>query len=871
MIRNIIFLILQIFVLYQPMEASPSPVNGSRVMSNQDSASQVLPVLPYPQFANNGADTFVYTSDIEFKTTALSQEQATRLMANWEEFKPGMSGAEKTKLMTVELLFLNELKQNQPDFWNKIQIYKDSIGNEGYVLMAERGKIVIAANTETGLFYGLQTLRQLTRAGWNREVFIADWPAFPTRVIFDDISRGPISKLDYIKKQIERMAELKINYLSFYIEHVVQPLSHPDFAPKDGKLTIAQIKELSAYAEKFHMKLIGGFQSFGHFEKILALPQYTSMGETGSLISPLDPKAKQFLTDVIGELCDAFNGPWFNVNCDETFDLNKGKSKTYIDSIGADRFYAYHLNFLYDIIKRHHKKMMLWGDVAIQYEKIPDLLPRDVIYLTWEYGANDKYDKWIKPFASRGLEFMVCPGVLNSYRMFPDVVMAKSNIKGFMEEGKASGATGAFTTLWDDGGTYLFSADWYGVYAAAEKSWNLKTANEQSFDSRYSATAYGSGNTNYVKAVFKLMELRSLPLTYNLNDLLWHQQMLPAKGKQLWLNNTDVPAAKKILGQAADLLAASSAKINTSDISTLAHTIAQYQIMLDTRILLARQAAVYREAIKIRDTHIERARSLLIHSADSLSQLKERYIALQNTFRELWRAENQEYWLDVVMAPYDTKIRELGELENVLKNTALSAASKLQLPAADQIGLDILETPHTYFQYWLLTGPFPAGKNLAVPPFLYSENEEYNKPPIPGGIATYKGKNYRWHKFASKSGGMIDLNGYFGKKTPATAYAYCTLNVTGKAVTEAFVEATAGTEVFCDGKKIAVISSRKTGSDEQKITLDLEKGNHLFLLKIPGRTDAPWRFSMRLGRGVEVVNSKHKYQTNSKNKTYDAE
>jgi hypothetical protein len=42
----------------------------------------------------------------------------------------------------------------------------------------------------------------------------------------------------------------------------VQPLSHPDFAPKDGKLTIAQIKELSAYAEKFHMKLIGGFQSF---------------------------------------------------------------------------------------------------------------------------------------------------------------------------------------------------------------------------------------------------------------------------------------------------------------------------------------------------------------------------------------------------------------------------------------------------------------------------------------------------------------------------------------------------------------------------------------------------------------------------------
>ncbi|SEI45968.1 Glycosyl hydrolase family 20, catalytic domain [Dyadobacter koreensis] len=871
MIRSVFILILQIIVLNQQLEASPGPVAGFGEKSRADSAVRGLPVLPHPQFASQGTVSFVFSSNIEFKTTDLSPEQSVRLKAHWEAFKPEIKDSKKAESNTVELLFLNEAKEKQPEFWNRAQTYNDSIGNEGYLLSAKKGKVVIAANTETGLFYGLQTLRQLTRAGWNREVFIADWPVFETRVIFDDISRGPISKLDYIKKQIERMAELKINYLSFYIEHVVQPLSHPDFAPKDGKLTIAQIKELSAYAEQFHIKLIGSFQSFGHFEKILALPQYSSMGETGSLISPLDPKAKQFLTDVIGELCDAFNAPWFNVNCDETFDLNKGKSKAYIDSIGAARFYADHLNFLYDILKRHNKKMMLWGDVAIQYDKIPDMLPKDVVYLTWEYGSNNNYDKWIKPFANRGLEFMVCPGVLNSYRMFPDLVMAKSNIKGFMQAGKASGATGAFTTLWDDGGAYLFSGDWYGVYAAAEKSWNLKTANEKTFDSRYSRTAYGSDNTNYVKAVFKLMELRSLALTYNLNDLLWHQQMVPGKGKQLWLNNTDVPAAKKILNQASDLLAVSSAKFNTGDISTLAHTIAQYQIMMDSRQLLATQAAVYREAGRINGTRLEQARNLLIQSADSLKQLKERYVSLQNSFRQLWRAENQEYWLDVVMAPYDTKIRELGDLENVLKNSALSAAGKLQLPDADQIGLSIYETPYTYFQYWLLTGPFPAETNATIPSFMYSENEEYDKPPIPGGIATYKGKNYRWHKFASKSGGMIDLNEYFEKKTPATAYAYCTLNVTGKEVTEAFVNAANGTEVFSDGKKVAVISGQKAGSEEQKITLALGKGNHLFLLKVPGKTNAPWRFSMRLGQGVEVVNSKHKYQTNSKNKTYDAE
>lgn len=839
--------------------------------ASPDSAAQILPVLPYPQFVSYEHADFVFSTNVQFTTTSLGAEQAVRLKSHWEAFKPQILDTIKQESMRVELLLLVAAKEQQPEFWNKAQSYKDSIGKEGYVLMAATGKTIIAANSETGLFYGLQTLRQLTRAGWSREVFIADWPAFETRVIFDDISRGPISTVDYIKKQIERTAELKINYFSFYIEHVVQPLSHPDFAPATGKLTIAQIKELSAYAEKFHMKLIGSFQSFGHFEKILALPQYSSMGETGTLISPLDPKAKQFLEDVIGELCDAFNAPWFNVNCDETFDLNKGKSKTYIDSIGADRFYADHLNFLYGVIKRHNKKMMLWGDVAIQYEKIPDMLPKDVVYLTWEYGSNDNYDKWIKPFSSRGLEFMVCPGVLNSYRMFPDMVMAKSNIKGFLEAGKASGATGAFTTLWDDGGNYLFSGDWYGVYAAAEKSWNLKTPGEKSFDTRYSMTAYNSNNTNYVKAVFKLMELRSLPLTYNLNDLLWHQQILPAKGKQLWLNNTDVPAAHKILNEASDLLDGSSAYINTSDITTLAHTIAQYKIMMDTRRLLASQAAVYREAFKIKSSRLEQARNLLILSSDSISILKDKYVSLRDNYRQLWRAENQEYWLDVVMAPYNIRIRELGELAIVLKNAALSNGARLQMPAADEIGLAIFETPYMYFQYWLLTGPFPAEKNRIVPEFMYSENQEYNKPPIPGGMATYKGKNYRWHKFASKSGSMIDLNEYFGQKTAATAYAYCTLNVTGKDVTEAFVKAPMGTEVFCDGKKVAVISGQKKDLDERKIDLSLSRGNHLFLLKIPGKADTQWRFSMRLGKGIEVVNSKHKYQTNSKNKTYEAE
>lgn len=844
--------------------------NNTATVPYADTIAKVLPVLPFPQVVTQGVNPMSFFASADFKAKGLDAGQMQRLKAHWETFLPELKGVSASQKQVIELVFLKDIPATDTAFLAKSKPYRDSIGTEGYLLRAHSGKITIAAHTETGLFYGLQTLRQLTRGGWGQELFIADWPAFATRVIFDDISRGPISTIGYIKKQIERMAELKINYLSFYIEHVVQPLSHPDFAPKDGKLTIAQIKELSAYAERFHMKLIGGFQSFGHFEKILALPQYKSMGETGSLISPLDPKARQFLQDVIGELADAFNAPWFNVNCDETFDLNKGKSKAYIDSIGADRFYADHLNFLYGVLKKHNKKMMLWGDVAIQYDKIPERLPKDVVYLTWEYGDAKSFDPWIKPFASRGLEFMVCPGVLNSYRMFPDMVMAKANIKGFLEAGKSQGATGAFTTLWDDGGTYLFSADWYGVYAAAEKSWNLATKNEVGFDGRYSLAAYGSENDNYVKAVFKLLELRSLPLTYNMNDVLWQQELLPEKGQPLWLNNTSVPQAKKILAEASKLLANAKPQFNADDINTLKHSIAQYTLMMDSRQVLASAAESYRQAFEWKIEKPVDAKKLTIQAADAVEALKERYVVVKNNYRKSWLNENQPYWLDVVMATYDVKIAALAGLEAELAK-AVKSSGKLVLPAPVEIGFDILETPHTFFTYWLLSGPFPSEKEGSVPPFLYSENREYDKPPIPGGIATYKGKNYRWHKFASKNGGMINLDAYFGKTGPAVGYAYCTLNVTEKSISEVFVTSTPGTQVFCDGKIIATIAASGKIATEQKIPVSLGKGTHLFLLKIPQTTGAPWTFNMRLSDELQIVNTKHKYQTNSKNKTYEVE
>jgi hypothetical protein len=72
----------------------------------------------------------------------------------------------------------------------------DLIGDRGYLLFSDRSHLIVAANTGQGLFYGVQTLRQLLRADGQSlvcpAVAIRDWPSMEWSSVRGDISRGPI-------------------------------------------------------------------------------------------------------------------------------------------------------------------------------------------------------------------------------------------------------------------------------------------------------------------------------------------------------------------------------------------------------------------------------------------------------------------------------------------------------------------------------------------------------------------------------------------------------------------------------------------------------------------------------------------------------
>ena len=112
---------------------------------------------------------------------------------------------------------------------NSIQLKIDTSrisSPEGYQLNISPQSIRITGRTEAGLFYGLQTLRQIlnderfyhpdTRSWQIPALEIQDYPTFPYRGMHLDVSRHFFPK-EYILKWIDLMALYKINTLHWHL------------------------------------------------------------------------------------------------------------------------------------------------------------------------------------------------------------------------------------------------------------------------------------------------------------------------------------------------------------------------------------------------------------------------------------------------------------------------------------------------------------------------------------------------------------------------------------------------------------------------------------------------------------------------------
>jgi hexosaminidase len=229
-----------------------------------------------------------------------------------------------------------------------------------------------------------QTLRQLVTRDDRQALILGvqarDWPAMVYRGTQVDLSRGPVPKLEYLKRIVRTIAEFKMNQLNLYIEDAFPLDGQPLIGILDDTSSRNDFKQLVAYAAPFHVEIIPATEGCGHLHKILRFEKYDGMAELprGNDLATNDSDAETFLEQFYGQLDAVFTSPLYHIGCDETRELGIGRSAARVQRDGYADVYAQSVNRAYNLVRRYNKQAIFWGDMAVAHPEVIPKLPKDL-------------------------------------------------------------------------------------------------------------------------------------------------------------------------------------------------------------------------------------------------------------------------------------------------------------------------------------------------------------------------------------------------------------------------------------------------------------------------------------------------------------
>lgn len=366
------------------------------------------------------------------------------------------------------------------------------IPKQGYRLTITTDGVVVEASDSAGVFYGVMTLIQILQTHGRSlpNLRIEDHPDFAVRGVMLDISRDNVPTMETLFELIDMFASWKLNQLQLYTEHTFAYRAHQSVWKNASPITAEEVIILDAYCRERFIDFVPNQNSFGHMNRWFEHAAYQTLAETepGAFktwyfpmqtpmcLAPAVPETLDFLKSLYDELLPNFMSQHFNVNCDETFDLGLGKSKTLVDSQGKGRVYLDYLLKIHGLVSGYGRTMQYWGDIITQYPDLVPELPKDAIALDWGYDVGYRYPETTRMFADSGVPYYVCPGTSAWWSILGRADNCIGNIREAAEYGLKNGAVGLLNTDWGDtaGYRHFLPNSYLGFACGALYSWALE-------------------------------------------------------------------------------------------------------------------------------------------------------------------------------------------------------------------------------------------------------------------------------------------------------------------------------------------------------------------------------------------------------------
>ncbi|MBL0739839.1 beta-N-acetylhexosaminidase [Chryseolinea lacunae] len=365
--------------------------------ASPEAIAQFQNVIPKPDSAVLGGKAFELTKETTITLSGADVQPLGQYLADMLNKGTGFELAIKTSEKAPESgIFLTTAAADT------------TLGKEGYTLTVT-DQLVTIAGQPAGIFYGLQTLRQLfpaaiektpaaTTATWQLATgTIRDVPLYAWRGSMLDVARHFFG-IDDVKRYIDLISYYKMNILHLHLSDDqgwrIEIKSWPQLTAhggstqvgggKGGFYTQEQYSEIVAYAASRFITVVPEIDMPGHINSALAsygelnggiqVPKegrieldlsspnvlgaknkptqlYTGIQVGFSTLRYDKEETFRFINDVVRELSAITPGPYFHVGGDEAHVTKKDE-------------YIKFVNRFTEIVKANGKKMVGWEEIA---------------------------------------------------------------------------------------------------------------------------------------------------------------------------------------------------------------------------------------------------------------------------------------------------------------------------------------------------------------------------------------------------------------------------------------------------------------------------------------------------------------------------
>jgi len=261
-----------------------------------------------------------------------------------------------------------------------------TLGDEGYRLDVGPALVTITANRAAGLFYGVQTMRQLMPvsveypAALNRGLripagVVIDAPRFAWRGSMLDVARHFLP-IEEVRRHLDRMALYKLNRLHLHLSDDqgwrIEIKSWPNLALVGGSTQVGggpggyytqeQYAALARYAAERFITIVPEIDMPGHTNAALASypglncdrvapPPYTGTKVGFSTLCVTSDSTYRFVSDVVREIAALSPSPWFHIGGDEVQKLTHDEYRLFVERVQG-------------IVRSQGRQMIGWGEIA---------------------------------------------------------------------------------------------------------------------------------------------------------------------------------------------------------------------------------------------------------------------------------------------------------------------------------------------------------------------------------------------------------------------------------------------------------------------------------------------------------------------------